>query len=150
MLSDEVAGLLVGDAAEDAWEAAFHLLTVDPDGYPRVCLLSKAELAADGYVIRCVLRARRTIANVRRDGRAVLTAVGPQAAHYVRLQAQVIVEDSGSGGTGVRFMVTAEEADTLGIPLRPMTFRASAYVRDRERWDENRALLDRLAGDGRA
>ena len=43
------------------------------------------------------------------------------------------------------FAVDGTEDDTLGIPLRPMMFQSSSYVRDRERWDDNRALLRRLA-----
>jgi hypothetical protein len=55
-----------------------------------------------------------------------------------------LAEDDGRT-LAVSFAVEATEADTLGIPLRPMMFQSSAYVRDRERWDDNRALLGRLA-----
>jgi hypothetical protein len=146
VLPAEVAGLLAGEPDEDAWEPAVQLLTTDADGYPRVCLLSRAELEADAETVRCALRARRTIANLRRDGRALLVVVGSQSAHYVRLRARTIVdgEDEG-GGIGIAFVVEAAEEDTLGIPLRPPMFRASSYVRDRERWDANRLLLRRLA-----
>lgn len=146
MLGDEVVDLLAGDAADDGWESVFHLLTADPDSYPRVCLLSRAELAADGDTVRCVLRARRTIANVRRDGNAVLVVVGGHSAHYVRLRARFLVEESGNGGgIAVAFTAGTDEEDTLGIPLRPMMFWASSDLRQRERSDDNRVLLGRLA-----
>ena len=146
MLPAEVLELLGADAAADAWEPVFLLLTVGPDGYSRVCQLSRAEIEADpGGVVRGVLRARRTIANLRRDGRGQLVVVGGQSAYYLILQAGATLEEDDGRTLAVSFAVASTETDTLGIPLRPMMFQSSAYVRDRERWDDNRALLGRLA-----
>jgi hypothetical protein len=147
MLPAEVAQLLAGEPAEDAWEAAAQLLTTDADGYPRMCLLSRAELEADRDTVRCALRARRTIANLRRDGQGLLVVVGAQSAHYIRLRVRIIIEGSGDegGGIGVAFGVEAAEEDTLGIPLRPLMFRATSFVREQERWAGIRLLLRRLA-----
>ncbi|HEY6499907.1 MAG TPA: hypothetical protein VIZ20_10810 [Streptosporangiaceae bacterium] len=146
MLPAEVLGLLSGDAAEDAWEPVFLLLTVGADGYPQVCQLSRAEIeAAPPGVVRVVIRARRTIASLRRDGRGRLVVVGGQSAYYLSLRAGATLAEDDGRTLAVSFAVEATEADTLGIPLRPMMFQSSAYVRDRERWDDNRALLGRLA-----
>jgi hypothetical protein len=146
-LPAEVLGLLGGDAAEDAWEPVFLLLTVGADGYSRVCQLSRAEIgAAPPAVVRMIIRARRTIANLRRDGRGRLVVVGGQSAYYLALRAGATLAEDDGRTLAVSFTVEATEADTLGIPLRPMMFQSSAYVRDRERWDDNRALLARLAG----
>lgn len=143
-LSAELVGLLSADPAEDVWEPVFPLLTVDADGYPRVCLLSRAELAADPDTVRCVLRSPRTVANLRRDRRAVLVVVTDQSAHYLRLDVQTVLGEDTAAGVAVAFAVQAAKEDTLGIPLRPMMFESSAYVRSLERWDDNRTLLDRL------
>jgi hypothetical protein len=42
-------------------------------------------------------------------------------------------------------LVTGVERDTLGIPLRPMTFLADAALAATERWDDNAVLFARLA-----
>jgi hypothetical protein len=145
VLPAEVSGLLAGEPADDAWETVAHLLTADDDGYPRVCLLSRAELAAGDDAVGCVVRARHTIANLRRDGQALLAVTGELTAHYVRLRArQFLAAQDGSGRTAVAFDVTGARADTLGIPLRPMMFRASSRVRQLEHWDSNREFLERL------
>jgi hypothetical protein len=44
----------------------------------------------------------------------------------------------------VAFDVAGAEADTLGIPLRPMMFHSSSRVRHFEHWDDNREFLERL------
>jgi hypothetical protein len=151
VLPPEVSGLLAGQPGEDTWEPVAHLLTTDTDGYPRVCLLSRAELAAGtdpatgNDAVGCVMRATHTLANLRRNGRALLVVTGAEAAHYVRLGAREFLEAAdGSGRAAVAFDVTGTHADSLGIPLRPMTFRADARVRQLEQWDSNREFLARL------
>lgn len=146
MLPPEVRGLLAGEPGDDAWEPIAHLLTTDDDGYPRVCLLSRAELATAGTdAAGCVVRARHTIANLRRDGQALLVVTGEQAAHYIRLRVRTILgSEDGTGRAAIAFDVTGAQADALGVPLRPMTFRASSAIRDLEQWDGNREFLERL------
>lgn len=150
MLPSVVAALLGGDAAEDTWEPVFLLLTVGSDGYARVCQLSRAEVEVSpgrdrADVIRAVIRARRTIANLRRDGRGLLIVTGGQSAYYLRMRAVAVLEEDGGGTLAVAFAVDGIEDDTLGIPLRAMMFQSSPYARERERWDDNRVLLRRLA-----
>lgn len=145
MLPDEVRQLLAGEPGEDTWEPAAHLLTTDDDGFPRVCLLSRAELATRADGVGCVVRARHTIANLRRDGLAVLAVTGEQTAYYVRLRARTVLDvGDGSGRAAIAFDVDGAQADTLGIPLRPMMFRASSRVRHLEQADGNREFLRRL------
>jgi hypothetical protein len=156
VLPPEVRALLAGQPDDSAWEPVAHLLTTDDDGFPRVCLLSRAELAADELAagadtVSCVVRARHTIANLRRTGQGLLAVAGGEAAYYVRLSvlatlAEAEAEAEAEGRRlAATFAVVAVEQDTLGVPLRPMTFRASAALRSYERWDENRALLERVA-----
>lgn len=159
MLPAEVRDLLSGEPGDDVWEPVAHLLTTGNDGFPRVCLLSRAELAARQDGIGCVVRATHTIANLRRDGKALLVVTGERAAHYVRLRVRTILGadrgpaggNDGDGGNGgdrervaVAFDVAGAETDTLGIPLRPMMFHSSSRVRHLEHWDDNRAFLERL------
>lgn len=59
----------------------------------------------------------------------------------------MLEEDDGQT-LAVAFAVDGTEDDTLGIPLRPIMFQSSSNVRDRERWDDNRVLLRRLAAEG--
>ena len=82
MLPPEVRALLAGEPDDGAWEPVAHLLTVDDDGFPRVCLLSRAELAAGEDTVSCVVRARHTIANLRRTGQALLVVAGGEAGRY--------------------------------------------------------------------
>ena len=150
MLPRDVLDRLTGESGNDTWEPVIHLPTVDANGYPRVCLLSRAELAAGrddagDDLIGCVVRARHTVANLRRDGKGLLAVVGGEAAHYVRLRVRDTVEaGDGSERVAVAFAAAGAEADTLGIPLRPMMFRASARVRQADRSDSNPLLLRRL------
>jgi len=145
VLPAEVVRLLAGEPDDDAWEPVAQLLTTDDDRYPRVCLLSRAELAAADDAVGCVLRARHTLANLRRDGRALLVVTGERAAHYLRLRTREFAEvQDGSGRAAVAFDVTGATADTLGIPLRPMMFRASSRVRRLEHADSNHEFLERL------
>jgi hypothetical protein len=145
VLPADVAEVLSG-SAQDGWEPVFLMLTVGSDGYSQVCLLSRQELELSGEVICCVVRARRTVANIRRDGQALLVVAGDEAAHYLRLKVVTVVEEQ-AGGTalGAAFAVTGSESDTLGVPLRPMMYHLSPRIREIERWDDGRALLRKLA-----
>ena len=152
VLPPEVRALLAGQPDDSAWEPVAHLLTTDDDGFPRVCLLSRAELAAGELAagadtVSCVVRARHTIANLRRTGQGLLAVAGGEAAYYVRLRVLATLAEAEAEGRrlAATFAMVAVEQDTLGVPLRPMTFRASAALRSYERWDENRALLERVA-----
>jgi hypothetical protein len=145
VLPPEVRALLAGEPDDGAWEPVAHLLTVDDDGYPRVCLLSRGELAAAEDTVSCVVRARHTIANLRRTGQGLLVVAGGEAAYYLRLRVLATLEEAAGGRLATAFAVVAAEHDTLGVPLRPMTFRASAALRSYEQWDGNRALLERVA-----
>jgi hypothetical protein len=71
--------------------------------------------------------------------------VGGQSAYYLRLRTATVLAEDGGRTLAVTFAVDGADDDTLGIPLRPMMFQSSSYIRERERWDDNRALLGRLA-----
>jgi hypothetical protein len=144
MLPDEVLEQFAGTPVAGTWEPVFPLLTSDPGGEPRVCLLSRAEIEAGQTTLRCALRSRRTTANLRRSGVAVLQVVTDRVSWSVRTRVGREVADDG-GGVAVELLVTGVERDTLGIPLRPMTFLADAALAATERWDDNAVLFARLA-----
>ena len=78
-----LARLLAGRPAIGAREQAFPFLTVDEGGFPHVALLSRAEVGVspDGSEVLAVVAGRRTRANLERDRRAGLIAVGGTTAH---------------------------------------------------------------------
>jgi hypothetical protein len=143
MLPAEVLEQFAGTPVAGAWEPVFPLLTSDPGGEPRVCLLSRAEIEAGHSTLRCALRSRRTTANLRRSRVAVLQVVTDTVSWSVRTRVGREVTDD--DGVAVELLVTGVERDTLGIPLRPMTFLADAALAATERWDDNAVLFARLA-----
>jgi len=131
-----LAGLLDGRPTVGTREQAFMFLTVDQAGFPHVALLSRAELA--------VVAGRRTRANLERDGRAGLVAVEGTTAHYAKLRV-VRTIDAGES-IGCAMTLAGYQADTLGIPLSPVSFVTTAGLARLEDWAASDRLLRRLAG----
>ena len=121
-----LARLLDGRPAVGAREQAFVFLTVDQAGFPHVALLSRAELA------------------VSPDGRAGLVAVEGTTAHYAKLRV-VRTIDAGES-IGCAMTLAGYQADTLGIPLSPVSFVTTAGLARLEDWAASDRLLRRLAG----
>jgi hypothetical protein len=140
---DEVLEQLDGLPVDGMWEPVFPLLTSDPGGETRICLLSRAELEAEPRILRCAIRSRRTSANLQRARVAVLQVVGGSASWSLRTRVgRVVVDD---GGLAAELHITDVERDSLGIPLRPMSFLANAALGVQERWDDNATLFAQLA-----
>lgn len=80
--------MLAGHDLDAAVGFTIELLTVDPEGWPAVALLSAGEvLALDGSTIRLALwPGSRTTANLTRTGRAALALVWAGAAYTLRLE----------------------------------------------------------------
>jgi hypothetical protein len=147
----EVIGQLVGFPVPGEWEPVFPLLTSDPGGEPRVCLLSRAELEAEPRRLLCAVRSTRTSANLRRTRVAVLQVVDDTVSWSIRTRVgRVVADDTADGGLAAELLVTAVERDSLGIPLRPMGFLADAALAATERWHDNAALLARLVAHSRS
>jgi hypothetical protein len=138
----DVVAMLAGRPVAGTWEPMFPLLTVDDSGFPHVCLLSRAELAADNRRVYAVLTSRNTIANLNRDGQATLFAVGADTAVYVKL----IVRESLSDGDwlGVACEVASAKTDSLHVPLRPPQYLVT-QVSVTENWARGERMLARLA-----
>lgn len=142
MLPGEVLDLLAGRPGTDRWEPVFPLLTADADGTPRVCLLSRAEVEAEPETLRVVLRSRRTSANLRRTGIAVLQAVGADTSYTIRAELRRTITDDNA--LAAALTIIDVEHDSLGIPLSPMTYQADPTLAETESWAGNATLLTRL------
>jgi hypothetical protein len=109
-----------------------------------VTLLSRAELdiSPDRSAVLAVVASIRTRANLERDGRATLIAIGGATAHYAKLR--VTRSITGDGALGCRLAVAGHKADSVGIPLSPAGFTATARIGRVERWPDSRRLLASL------
>lgn len=55
-LPPQVTAPVAGATEDAAWKVVLPLLTVDVDGFPRVCQLSGAEVDIDDTTVHCVVR----------------------------------------------------------------------------------------------
>jgi hypothetical protein len=142
---DELARLLAGQPAIGDREQAFPFLTVDEHGFPHVALLSRAEIGVspDGSEVLAVVASRRTRANLERDGRAGLIAISGTTAHYAKLHMVRSIQSGVALGCGMR--VIEFKADSLGIPLSPISFSPTAEIARLESWEASGQLLRELA-----
>jgi hypothetical protein len=133
VIPPEVVEQLTGLPTPGRQEAAFPLLTVDDEGFPHVCLLSRAELEADGGEVRAVIASRRTRANLERSGHATLVVVEGTTAHYLKLvlERSHLVDER----LAAAFTVADHHADSLGIPLTPLGYLPTDNLSALERWD---------------
>lgn len=143
-----LAVLLAGQPAPGATEQAFPFLTVDPEGYPHVALLSRAEVETGpaGDAVLVAVASRQTRANLARDGRCTLIAVAGDTAHYAKFRVSASIPTPELLGCELR--LTAYKADSLGIPLSPIAFTTTGELAELEHWDRSAALLEQLAAGG--
>jgi hypothetical protein len=120
---------------------AFPFLTVDAEGLPHVALLSGRELAVtgDGALV-AALMSPTTCGNLRRSGAATILIVEGDTAHSVKLRLRTIVEGDGAL-VGCVFDFMSHKADSLGIPLVPMSFTPTGDVARIERWETTARML---------
>lgn len=141
----QVVDLLRGFPVPGSNEQAFPLITVDDNGYPHVALLSRSEMdvVPGELALLAVVGSPRTRNNLTRDGRAGLIAIGAYSAYYLKLQLAQSIEDEGV--MGCAFSPIEFKEDSLGIPLVPIGFHATADVARMERWEVSARLLTRVA-----
>lgn len=89
-----------------------------------------------------VLLSPRTRENLRRTNRCGLIAIEGTTAHYLKMDAVTIEERDDF--LGVVLAVHTHKADSLGIPLEPVTFTATESIADLERWERAQAVLNWL------
>jgi hypothetical protein len=138
----DVAAAVDGWPSVGQWDPMIPLLTVDAAGFPHVCLLSRAELEADGNHLFAVIASPTTMANLQRSGKATLVTVGRAAAVYTKLTTdQIVVEHD---WIGVVFDVASVKFDALGITLTPPCYMPTESLAVQENWELIRALLVKL------
>jgi hypothetical protein len=139
----ELVAMLEGAPEVGAREQAFPFVTVDADGFPHPALLSRAEMeVGPAGDLRAAVRSRRTRAHLEHSGQAALIAVEGRTAHYVKLRLvrSMAVHDL----LACVFEVVEHKADSLGIPLTPITYEVTSGITRAERWDLTREALRRL------
>lgn len=143
MIPEIVLTQLSGERGLGEAEPMFPFLTVDPDGFPRVCMLSRGELwPADGDLI-AVVAARRAGANLERARQATLLVVGGEQLYYVRLVV-IGAKRAASGVLVARLAAGEVEEDSAGVALHPMTFTSTEDLARREHTDESLLLAHQL------
>ena len=127
------------------------LLTVDADGYPHVCLLSRAELDADLAHVFAVVTSPTTRANILRDRRATLVVFTESAACYCKLDVTFVDDDDGVLRTAFAVASTKVDGDE-SFAMAPPRYLATDAIAASENWARSRLLLKKLRAslsDGR-
>jgi hypothetical protein len=142
---EQLARLLAGSPGVGQHEQAFPFLTVDEHGFPHVALLSRSELAVapGGGEILAALYSTRTRANLGREGRAGLIAIGPTTAHYAKLRVTRSIELEGLFGCALEPVEVKD--DSYGIPLEPIGFVTTEQIAAMDRWEVSARVLHALA-----
>jgi hypothetical protein len=143
---DQLAALLAGSPAVGQHEQAFPFLTVDEHGFPHMALLSRSELdvSPDAGEVLAAIYSTRTRANLGRDGRAGLIAIGATTAHYAKLRLVRSIETAGLLGCALEPVEVKD--DSYGIPLEPIGFVTTERVAAMDRWEVTARVLRALAG----
>ncbi len=140
---DEVQRALCGWPEVGIWDQMFAMLTVDSEGFPHVCLLSRAELEAGVSEIRAVIASQTTSANLQRSGRATLVVIDPTAAWYCKLEV-LSLRVEGEEPLAAKFQIVSVKRDSADVALKPALFMPTAAVSIEEDWKRSKRLLAAL------
>lgn len=146
-LPSPVVAALSGDATVGEWEPAHLLVTVNDEGVPDVCLLSRTELTTAGGRLRVVVASRKGRANLARTPTATLIAWA-DGLYY--LAARVMRQVEVDGAAGYELAVTRVLHDDVGVALEPMRFRVEPWLSAAERWDRTVAAFELLEASASA
>ena len=141
----QLAELLNGRPGVNEHEQAFPFLTTDEAGFPHVALLSRHELevSSDREEVLAAIYSEHTRANLVRDGRAGLIAIGGPVAFYAKLKVTRTMEAEGLLGCALELADLKE--DSYGIPLSPIGFETTEEIAVMDRWDVTARILATLA-----
>jgi hypothetical protein len=123
-------------------EQVVPLLTVDSNGFPHACLLSRAQLDATETEIRAAITSWGTRENIRRHGVALILVTQGDTVHHLKVG--VLHAHDKNRVLLVAFELIAYKADSLGIEMQPMTFLATPWISNLEHWDETSIMLRSL------
>ena len=140
---DEVRRALRGWPQVGIWDQMFALLTVDAEGFPHVCLLSRAELEAGVSEIRAVIASPTTSANLTRSRRATLMVIDPAAAWYCKLEVLGLRVTNGEP-LAAKFRVASVKRYAVDVALKPACFLPTAALTRAEDWQRSKRLLAAL------
>lgn len=138
----QVIETLRGSPSLGQLDQSLLLVTVDTDGVPDVCMLSRAEVEATPDEVRAVVASHKARANLVGGDRATLVIVAGGIPHYLALRRQRMAV--GDGAVAYAFSVTRIVQDDFDIELHPMLFRVEKWLVDTERWDRSQTLLRAL------
>lgn len=142
ILPQDVVMFLAGTPVMGSAEQVVPLLTVDANGIPHACLLSRAQLDANSTEVRAAVTSMGTRANLRRSAAALILVTLGDTVHHCKLG--VLRGCDRHGVLLVAFEPLEHKADTLGIDLEPMTFVASPWVASLEHWHQTALMLRSL------
>lgn len=151
-LPDWLAWQFNGQELEELSREAFRVMTLDEDGWPHLAQLSIGEiLALDRTRILFLLwPGSATSANLARDGRMVLEAVGRGAVWEIRLHARLSAEaltDLDLKAFAARVISVQEHRASYASILQGLRFELDAPERTHARWRQQIDSLKRLAND---
>jgi hypothetical protein len=119
-LPPHVVAALDGEELERKIGPAYLLVTGDPDGTPRPCMLSAGEvLAVDAHTLRFALWPEsRTSENLARGARALFCYVAPRIVLYVRGRTRALEGSPGAALRCFELAVDSVESDEhAGMPV---------------------------------
>jgi hypothetical protein len=119
-LPAEILAAFDGEELDRKLGPAHLLVTTDPDGTPRPCMLSAGEvLAPDERHLRFALwSGSRTCRNLARGGTALFAYVAPGAVLYVRGPVRPLAGETPSGIAFFGLEVATVESDAhAGMPV---------------------------------
>ena len=141
-IPEEIRIYLSGKPIMGSSEQVVPMFTVDLNGFPHPCLLSRAQLDATDTEIRAAITSWGTRANIRNHGAALILVTLGDTVHHLKLGVTHAHDEKGV--LLVAFELVEYKADTLGIQLQPMTFLAGPWISSLEHWDETETMLRSL------
>lgn len=138
----EISSYLSGKPEMGSPEQVIPLLTVDSNGFPHACLLSRAQLDATGSEIRAAITSWGTRANLRNNGVALILVTLGETVHHLKMG--VLRAHDEKKVLLVAFEPIHYKADTLGIEVTPMSFKAGPWISSLEHWAETEMMLRSL------
>lgn len=141
-IPEEVLAYLSTGPVMGSPEQVLPLMTIDSNGFPHACLLSRAQVRATKSEIRTAITSWGTRANLRVNGVGLLLVTLGETVHHIKMG--VLRAHDEKKVLLVAFEPLFYKADTLGIEIQPMTFLAGPWISSLEHWDETESMLRSL------